>query len=232
MTNRYDTYNQRSNGDSGNRQQRYAQSSERQSRQSGGGRLSYEAQNRNHGEYVSARNSQRAADYSRDRYAQRSVGAQQRNTTHRHAELQQSGKIPRYVPEQDQRSRHEVAQLRNQMPDQRVVSAASRYARTGGNMYHARPGGVETAANKAGALTSPSSFIVRIAIVAVLVIVFGVRFAANSATQAQITSAQEQTATQQASLDDLNAQNEQLQANIDSRQATLDAYKAKQQSSS
>lgn len=149
---------------------------------------------------------------------------------HRHAELQQSAKIPRYNPEQDPRNTRSGQPFRVPAA-QRPASTVGRYDRNSG-AYQARPSGMEATVEKAGMFTSPISFLVRIAIIVVLLIVFGVRFAANSSTMQQLNSTQEQIATQQASLDDLNSQNEQLQSDIDSRQATLDAYKAKQQASS
>ncbi len=221
-------------------------------------RLDYAAQNRDRGHMAqrSARgygSRQQASDCSRDRYAQHSArdhfnaqqqrGAQQYETQqrsgqhtqgysagHRHAELQQSARIPRYNPEQDPRNTRSGQPYRVPAA-QRPGSTVGRYDRNSG-AYQARPSGMEATVEKAGMFTSPISYLVRIAVIVVLVIVFGVRFAANSSTMQQLNSTQEQIATQQASLDDINSQNEQLQSDIDSRQATLDAYKAKQQASS
>lgn len=248
--------------DAARRQQYRAQQSARgegnryQQREDGRGyseRLDYAAQNRDHGHMAQRSRQygsrQHASDYSRDRYAQQpqtqprpqqqsqqryaqQPQRQQYSNGHRHAELQQSAKIPRYNPEQDPRvSRSFEAQTHHVPTAQRSNTMAGRYER-GSGMYQARPSGMESTVEKAGMFTSPMSFLVRIAIVAVLLIVFGVRFAANSSTMQQLSSTQEQVATQQAVLDDLNTQNEKLQSDIDSRQATLDAYKAKQQASS
>lgn len=169
-------------------------------------------------------------------------GAAQRPTQggRRQAYLDQSGQVPRYTPsgetgawrKQDVRARQQDMGYLQQQPYDNMVD---RYSR-GNAMYQARPDAATQAAKAAstaqGFLSTPFSFLVRIVLIVVLVLVFGVRMALNSGPAAQLADVNTQIASQQEQLDSLNAENEQMQESIDSRQSTLDAYNAIVQASS
>lgn len=130
------------------------------------------------------------------------------------------------------RQRNNDAGYLQQQPYDNMVD---RYSR-GNAVYQARPDAATQAAKAAssaqGILSTPFSFLVRIVLIVVLVLVFGVRIALSSGPAAQLSDVNTQIASQQEQLDSLNAENEQMQENIDSRQSTLDAYNAIVQASS
>lgn len=223
------------------------------------GRLHHDEMIRDHGQ--NARQTRRsAAEYDRERFSSRSRNqeqarrqtqpqqqAQQRANGQRPAQggrrqayLDQSGQVPRYTPgetgawrQQDmrQRKQQDMGYLQQQPYDNMV----DRYSR-GNAMYQARPDAGTQAAKAASAaqgfLSTPFSFLVRIALIIVLVLVFGVRMALSSGPSAQLADVNNQIASQQEQLDSLNTENQQMQENIDSRQSTLDAYNAIVQASS
>lgn len=165
-------------------------------------------------------------------------GAQQ-NGARRQVRLDQTGQIPRYEnPAQTGawgRQGQQRAPQRGAYPQQRG-NMADRYAR-GNGMYQARPDMTTNVVNaasgaKGGFLSSPFSFLVRIVLIVVLLGVFGVRAALNSGTASELADVNSSIASQQEQLDTLTSQNDQLQANIDSRQETLDAYNKLVQASS
>lgn len=81
-------------------------------------------------------------------------------------------------------------------------------------------------------MSTPISFLVRIVLIVVLLLVFGVRMVMSSGPAAQLADVNASIASQQEQLDTLNADNQSMQDNIDSRQSTLDAYNAIVQASS
>lgn len=222
------------------------------------GRLHHDEMIRDHGQ--NARQTRRSAsEFDRERFSERSRNqeqmrrqaqaqqqAQSRNGGQRPAQggrrqayLDQSGQVPRYTPgetgawrQQDTRQRKQDMGYLQQQPYDNMVD---RYSR-GNAMYQARPDAGTQAAKAASAaqgfLSTPFSFLVRIALIVVLVLVFGVRMALSSGPTAQLAEVNNQIASQQEQLDTLNTENEQMQENIDSRQSTLDAYNAIVQASS
>ncbi|MGN0072511.1 MAG: hypothetical protein ACI36W_01730 [Coriobacteriales bacterium] len=215
MSRRDDIYSGNPNG---NGQRRPAQRPA-----NGHGRLSYEDQMRSHGQSAQRQRSAgpSARDYSRDRYTsgQRQGTRMQQPSGRRQVQLDQSSQVARR-PQQDQRAR--------QQAPQRVANPnmAGRYSR-GNGVYQARPNQAATVARAAeGVLSSPVSFIVRIALIVVLAAVFGVRMVLSSGDTAQLRDLEATVASQQEQLDTLSAENQSMQESIDSRQATLDAYNA------
>lgn len=189
---------------------------------------------------VQSRQKISAADYDRGRYSNHQLRGQ--GQPHRQQMPQQQRQQMPQQQRQQQRAPQQGAhrapspQYTGQFsrPDHNgraMMNAASRYTR-GNGVYQARPTGMETAANKAGAMTSPFSFLVRIVIIVVLVAVFGIRIALNSSTAAQLAEVEGNISTQQAALDELNDTNEKLQTSIDSRQETIDKYNKIVQASS
>ena len=118
---------------------------------------------------------------------------------------------------------------RQQMPQRGMHSApannmANRYSRSNG-AYQARPNQAANAARAAeGVLSTPLSFIIRLALVVILVVVFGVRMVLSGGDSAQLKELQTTIASQQQTLDGLTADNQSMQSSIDSRQATIDEY--------
>ena len=118
---------------------------------------------------------------------------------------------------------------RQQMPQRGMHSApannmANRYSRSNG-AYQARPNQAANAARAAeGVLSTPLSFIIRLALVVILVAVFGVRMVLSGGDSAQLKELQTTIASQQQTLDGLTADNQSMQSSIDSRQATIDEY--------
>ena len=116
------------------------------------------------------------------------------------------------------------------MPPQQYGNMADRYNRNSG-MYQARPDAATNVMNAAngvqqGLLSSPMSFLVRIVLIVVLLLVFGVRMVMSSGPASQLADVNTAIAAQQEQLDTLTADNQQMQESIDSRQSTLDAYNA------
>lgn len=155
----------------------------------------------------------------------------------RAVQLDQTGQIPRYDVPGQTGSWHRQGQqhaAQGRYPQQGNV--ASRYGRSSG-MYQARPDAATNVVNAAsgaqgGFLSSPISYVVRVAIIVVLLLVFGVRGVLNGGTASQLADVNASIASQQEQLDSLNSQNEQLQSSIDGRQETLDAYSKLVQASS
>lgn len=198
-------------GPSSTARQNFAQG---QQRGSSGGRLSYEDQLRS-GRSSQARPS--ASDYSRERY----TGSQP----------QRQGARAQQPVRQAPRGNQQIAQQRGQTPQRAgrpaaPANAAGRYNRNNG-AYQARPNQAVVAAQRAeGALSTPISFVVRLALVVVLVAVFGIRMVVSGGDAGELKKVQETVASQQQQLDTLTAENEAMQSSIDSRQATIDAYNA------
>lgn len=185
------------------------------------GRLSHEDQLRSRGQGTQRQRSagSNARDYSRDRYTsgQRQGARAQQPTGRRQVQLDQGAQLSRR-PQQEQRPRQQVPQYGAN------PNMAGRYSR-GNGVYQARPNQAANAARAAeGVLSSPISFLIRIALVVVLVAVFGIRLFLSSGDTAQLRDLEATVASQQAQLDTLTAENQSMQESIDSRQATLDAY--------
>ena len=152
-----------------------------------------------------------ARDYSRDRY----VGGQRQGARPQQA----AGRRPAQGAQAP----------RQQMPQRAMHSApannmANRYSRSNG-AYQARPNQAANAARAAeGVLSTPLSFIIRLALVVILVAVFGVRMVLSGGDSAQLKELQTTIASQQETLDGLTADNQSMQSSIDSRQSTIDEY--------
>ncbi|MGN0077795.1 MAG: hypothetical protein ACI36V_03315, partial [Coriobacteriales bacterium] len=220
MSRRDDIYGSDYNGSSQRRQapsarQRFAGEQQRTpSRTSGSG--SSQPRNRSQAQQPqrSRQGSASARDYSRDRYVsgQRQAARPQQPAGRRPVQSAQGGQAPR-----------------QQMPQRGMHSApannmANRYSRSNG-AYQARPNQAANAARAAeGVLSTPLSFIIRLALVVILVAVFGVRMVLSSGDSAQLKELQTTIASQQETLDGLTADNESMQSSIDSRQSTIDEY--------
>lgn len=216
MSRRDDIYGSDYNGSSQRRQtpsarQRFAGEQQRpSSRTSGGGS---QARTRSQAQQPQRlrQGSASARDYSRDRY----VGGQRQGARSQQA----AGRRPAQGAQAP----------RQQMPQRGMHSApannmANRYSRSNG-AYQARPNQAANAARAAeGVLSTPLSFIIRLALVVILVAVFGVRMVLSGGDSAQLKELQTTIASQQQTLDGLTADNQSMQSSIDSRQATIDEY--------
>lgn len=204
----------------------------------------------------SSRQQHNVADFDRERYASRSQSsvpglrtqgrqpaqdprrrqASPQQGGRRQVYLDQTGQIPRYEasPENSgswaRGQRAQQPRGGRQMPPQQYANMADRFNRNNG-MYQARPDAATNVMNAAtgvqqGVLSSPMSFVVRIALIVALLLVFGVRVALSSGPASELSELNTQIAAQQEQLDALAADNQQMQESIDSRQSTLDAYNA------
>lgn len=204
----------------------------------------------------SSRQQHNVADFDRERYASRSQSSVQglRTQGQQHAQdprrrqapaqggrrqvyLDQTGQIPRYDASSAENSgswargqKPQQPRGGRQMPPQQYGNMADRYNRNSG-MYQARPDAATNVMNAAtgvqqGLLSSPMSFLVRIVLIVVLLLVFGVRMMMSSGPASQLADVNTAIAAQQEQLDTLAADNQQMQESIDARQSTLDAYNA------
>ena len=216
MSRRDDIYGSDYNGSSQRRQtpsarQRFAGEQQRPSSRTSGG--SGQARTRSQAQQPqrARQGGASARDYSRDRY----VGGQRQGTRPQQA----AGRRPAQGAQAP----------RQQMPQRGMHSApannmANRYSRSNG-AYQARPNQAANAARAAeGVLSTPLSFIIRLALVVILVVVFGVRMVLSGDDSAQLKELQTTIASQQQTLDGLTADNQSMQSSIDSRQATIDEY--------
>ncbi len=216
MSRRDDIYGSDYNGSSQRRQtpsarQRFAGEQQRPSSRTSSGGSQARTRSQAQQPQRSRQGNASARDYSRDRY----VGGQRQGTRPQQA----AGRRPAQGAQAP----------RQQMPQRGMHSApannmANRYSRSNG-AYQARPNQAANAARAAeGVLSTPLSFIIRLALVVILVAVFGVRMVLSGGDSAQLKELQTTIASQQQTLDGLTADNQSMQSSIDSRQATIDEY--------
>ncbi|MGN0959946.1 MAG: hypothetical protein ACI4OC_04300, partial [Coriobacteriales bacterium] len=214
MSRRDDIYGSDYNGSSQRRQtpsarQRFAGEQQRASSRTSSGGSQSRTRSQAQQPQRSRQGSASARDYSRDRY----VGGQRQGARPQQA----AGRRPAQGAQAP----------RQQMPQRGMHSAsvnnmANRYSRSNG-AYQARPNQAANAARAAeGVLSTPLSFIIRLALVVILVVVFGVRMVLSGGDSAQLKELQTTIASQQQTLDGLTADNQSMQSSIDSRQATID----------
>ena len=158
--------------------------------------------------------------YSSDEYgysprAQRSERPQQAqesraSASRRRVTLDQSSRV----------RRNEVASPAQFEPQEETGGILSRFQQ---DNYHARPG------FQMPEVSMPSgnlSYIIRIGLIVVLLLVFGIRLALNGPTSSQLAEPQSTVAEQQATLDELKTTNAELQEAIDSHASTIETYNA------
>ncbi|MDD6739056.1 MAG: hypothetical protein PUD96_03410 [Coriobacteriaceae bacterium] len=216
MSRRDDIYGSDYNGSSQRRQtpsarQRFAGGQQRTPSRASSGSSQQRSRSQVQQPQRSRQGSASARDYSRDRY----VGGQRQGTRPQQA----AGRRPAQGAQAP----------RQQMPQRGMHSApannmANRYSRSNG-AYQARPNQAANAARAAeGVLSTPLSFVIRLALVVILVAVFGVRMVLSGSDSAQLKELQTTIASQQETLDGLTADNQSMQSSIDSRQSTIDEY--------
>lgn len=219
MSRRDDIYGSDYNGSSQRRQapsarQRFAGEQQRTPSRASSGSSQQRSRSQVQQPQRSRQGSASARDYSRDRYVagQRQGARPQQAAGRRPAQPAQGSQAPR-----------------QQMPQRGMHSApannmANRYSRSNG-AYQARPNQAANAARAAeGVLSTPLSFVIRLALVVILVAVFGVRMVLSGSDSTQLKELQTTIASQQETLDGLTADNQSMQSSIDSRQSTIDEY--------